>query len=57
MSAYPSGYNFKGQRAVNAERGLARLAAENAQRVQCPHCDLRVMPDALERHVKICHEE
>lgn len=35
---------------------LAALARENARRVKCDHCELMILPENMDRHVRICHE-
>lgn len=35
---------------------LTRLRADNARRVKCKYCDLMILPESMERHVRICHE-
>lgn len=35
---------------------LAALARENARRVKCGQCDLRILPENMDRHVSLCHD-
>lgn len=35
---------------------LDRLRTENARRVKCGQCDLLILPESMERHVRICHD-
>lgn len=52
---YPTGLSFGGAAAERIKGELTKLAAENARRVPCPHCELAVLPENMGRHVAICH--
>ena len=51
-----SGHNRKQNTATREHPAIARLKAENARRVKCAHCDLRILPENMDRHVWLCHE-
>lgn len=52
------GLNFGGQSATKIERNMAILNRQNARRVPCLHCGLRILPGAdMRRHVRVCHED
>lgn len=53
---YPTVLSFGGQAADHIKAKLAEMATENARRVPCPHCDLMILPETLERHVALCHD-
>jgi hypothetical protein len=46
-----------GQRAERINRGINAARDANAERVLCPHCELRITPHNLQRHIALVHEE
>lgn len=54
---YPVGLNFGGAAAQRMSRQLHSVAEQNARRVPCPECDLRILPEQLARHIEIVHRE
>lgn len=53
---YSPGYNFGGAAARRMESKLASIAADNARRVQCPHCGLAILPENMTRHLGVVHD-
>lgn len=37
--------------------GIEKLRIENARRVKCSHCALRILPENMSEHVRICHSD
>lgn len=52
---YPTGLAFGGAAAQRLQRRLAVQARENARRVPCPVCALKILPENMNRHVAIVH--
>lgn len=51
-------HNPLGHKSGNrVDKRLARVMAENARRVPCPHCPVTCLPETLNRHVRLCHED
>jgi hypothetical protein len=39
------------------ESGLAALRKENVRRVKCEHCELMILPENMDRHIRISHSD
>lgn len=52
-----AGYAFNSAKTRALASATKRLAQENATRVPCPICQLRVLPGALHVHMEIAHGE
>jgi hypothetical protein len=48
-----AGLHFGGKRALALADKLSLLRAENARRMPCPGCGLRILPENMERHEEL----
>jgi len=48
---------FRGERERIVESGLCRVERENARRIACPICNLAVLPESMDRHHELHHDE
>ena len=51
------GQTFFGAKRYDIQRGLAIVGADNARRVPCQYCNLRILPETMSRHVALCHDD
>lgn len=57
MSNTHAGLNFGGKAAERVQRQLEEVRRENARRVRCARCDLTILPENMDRHVALVHDE
>ena len=48
---------FRGERERIVESGLCRVERENARRIACPICNLAVLPESMDRHHELHHDD
>lgn len=54
---YSAGYNFGGSLARRMEQQLRSVVADNKRRVPCGQCGLSILPENMNRHHAICHDD
>lgn len=52
-----NGHNFGGSAAMRHRDQLRALSRENARRVPCKLCTLRILPEDMGRHLDVVHDE
>lgn len=49
------GVNIETRRFRQMERQLRAIRAENARRLPCPRCSLTILPETMQRHLRLVH--